>query len=96
MAKVTYRSDSLYRSTPIIKNKFLDVLDSSISNKQDIQTRSLTIESKYAHKPDKLAYDLYGNAKLWWAFAEFNPDTLKDPIMDFVSGLEIQVPVTFS
>jgi len=96
MAKVTYRSDSLYRSTPIIKNKFLDILQSSISNKEEILTRSFIVESKYDHKPDKLAYDLYGNAKLWWVFAEFNPDTLKDPIIDFVSGLEIQVPVTFS
>jgi len=96
MAQSIYRSDSLYRSTKVNGNKYLDILESSISDKNDINTKAYTLTSKYEHKPDKLAYDLYGNAKLWWVFAEFNPDILRDPIIDFKSGLEIQVPTRFS
>jgi len=43
-----------------------------------------------------LAYDLYGNSKLWWVFAQFNQDKLKDPVVDFLPGLEIQVPTKFT
>jgi len=55
-----------------------------------------TIESQYNHRPDLLAFDLYGDAKLWWVFAEFNPDELNDPIVDFTSGKTIVVPTRFS
>lgn len=96
MAQSVYRADSLYRSTKIKDNKYLDILDSSIDGKEDVNTKTYLITSKYEYRPDKLALDLYGNAKLWWVFAEFNPDTLRDPIIDFKSGLEIQVPTRFS
>ena len=91
-----YRDDSLYRHTPITKGKYLDILDPTIVDKENYSVRPLLIEPKYNHRPDVLAYDLYGNSKLWWVFAEFNPDSLKDPILDFVSGLEIQIPNKFS
>ena len=91
-----YRDDSLYRNTGLKNAKFLDILEPVVTDKENYATRSFTLSAKYNNRPDVLAYDLYGNAKLWWVFAEFNPDILKDPIMDFVSGLEIQVPNKFS
>ena len=50
------------------------------------------ITQLYNNKPDLLAYDLYGSSRLWWVFAIKNPDLIKDPIYDFVTGLQIIVP----
>ena len=51
-----------------------------------------TIERTYAYRPDLLAYDLYGTPRLWWVFAQRNPDELEDPIYDFKPGVTIQLP----
>jgi hypothetical protein len=92
----SYRSDSMYRNTRIVNNKYLDVLEPSVENPNSYNTYPLVIGNKYDQRPDLLAYDLYGNAKLWWVFAQFNQDLLLDPIIDFRSGIEIQVPRKFS
>lgn len=91
-----YRSDSVYRTTEIKNNRYLDVLESPIDDINNYNTLTIIIKNKYQYRPDMLAYELYGNAKLWWVFAMFNQDKLNDPIMDFVGGLEIQVPEKFS
>lgn len=51
-----------------------------------------TIESQYTHRPDLLAFDLYGDPKLWWVFVQRNMDILKDPIYDFEPGISIYCP----
>lgn len=51
-----------------------------------------TIENQYKNRPDLLAFDLYGNAKLWWVFVQRNMETLKDPIYDFMPGTVIYCP----
>ena len=51
-----------------------------------------TIERTYAYRPDLLAYDLYGSPRLWWVFAQRNPDQLEDPIYDFKPGVTVQLP----
>ena len=51
-----------------------------------------TIESQYMYRPDLLAYDLYGEAGLWWVFMQRNMDVLEDPIFDFVPGKKIYIP----
>jgi hypothetical protein len=51
-----------------------------------------TIESQYRHRPDLLAYDLYGTAKLWWVFTQRNMSVIKDPVYDFVPGTQIFLP----
>lgn len=51
-----------------------------------------SIESQYKHRPDLLAYDLYGDAKLWWVFVQRNTDVIKDPIYDFTPGTKIYCP----
>ena len=52
----------------------------------------VTISSKYHHRPDLLSYDSYGTAKLWWVFAVFNANIIKDPIYDLVAGMTILIP----
>ena len=50
------------------------------------------IDHQYNHRPDLLAYDLYNNSGLWWVFAQRNPNTLIDPVFDFITGLQIYLP----
>ncbi len=93
--KIQYDTDSVYKNTNIVDNKYLDIMEPIISDVTIYDLYSLTLESKYNERPDMLAYDLFSNANLWWIFAEFNQDLLKDPIIDFKSGLTIQVPLNF-
>jgi hypothetical protein len=51
-----------------------------------------TIQPQYNYRPDLLAYDIYGNPKLWWVFIQRNVDILTDPIYDFRSGVTISLP----
>lgn len=51
-----------------------------------------TIEGQYKHRPDLLAFDLYGNSELWWVFVQRNMEVLRDPIYDFEPGVTIYCP----
>jgi len=51
-----------------------------------------TIQAQYTYRPDLLAFDLYGDASLWWVFIQRNLDVLRDPIFDFTAGTKIYVP----
>jgi hypothetical protein len=51
-----------------------------------------TIQAQYAYRPDLLAFDLYGEAALWWVFIQRNLDVLQDPIFDFVPGTKVYIP----
>jgi hypothetical protein len=50
------------------------------------------IDVIYKQRPDLLAYDLYGDPKLWWVFAIRNPNVIQDPIYDFEPGVTIYIP----
>ena len=50
------------------------------------------LENQYRHRPDLLAYDLYGDPKLWWVFAQRNMNVIRDPIFDFKVGTTIFIP----
>lgn len=51
-----------------------------------------TINTTFEYRPDLLAYDLYGDAGLWWVFYQRNPNTLQTPPMDFEAGTTIYLP----
>lgn len=51
-----------------------------------------TIENQFKHRPDLLAFDLYGDSRLWWVFVQRNMEVLKDPIFDFEPGTQIYLP----
>lgn len=86
----TYSKASPYFSTQSYGN-FLDVLAPRTipSFADDV---SYTIDKVYKFRPDLLAFDLYGNSDLWWVFAMRNPNTLKDPLGDFMPGVTISIP----
>ena len=89
MTTVTYQPSSPYYNTaqnssylgywtpPAISRKVTDVL--------------ITLDARYLNRPDLLSYDLYGTPRLWWTFAMLNPDQIRDPIYDMVTGMSIYV-----
>ena len=90
MATVTYSPDSLYANTQFSGN-YLDILTyRNIPAKKDDVLFTLT--NIYEYRPDLLAHDLYKNANLWWVFAVRNPNQFKDPIFDFVTGIQFYLP----
>ena len=88
MAK--YSNTSPYFETEEISDYLAILNPRTITAEQDDQ--SYTIERTYAYRPDLLAFDLYGSPRLWWVFAQRNPDQIEDPIYDFKPGVTIQLP----
>jgi hypothetical protein len=86
----TYSKSSPYFSTQSF-GPFLDVLNYR-TIPSDVSDAEFNITSVYKHRPDLLAFDLYGDAALWWVFAGRNPNVLKDPIFDFYPGQTIFIP----
>jgi hypothetical protein len=90
--QILYPKTSPYNTTNVVNNKFLDVINYRPIPKypQDVY---FIITAVYEYRPDLLAYDLYGDSKLWWVFAERNPNRLgEDPYFNFTQGLGIYVP----
>lgn len=86
----TYRNLSPWYTTPV-KQNYLDILRiRSVPAASD--DFLYTIESQYTNRPDLLAFDLYGDAALWWVFIQRNLDVIQDPIFDFVPGVQIYIP----
>ena len=86
-----YTSSSPYFDTPVINNQYLGVMVNRVIPKL-VDDLSMTINETYNLRPDLLAFDLYGDASLWWVFAQRNPNQLQDPLFDFVSGTTIYLP----
>lgn len=87
---VEYSKSSPYYRTERFSN-FLDVWKTrSFPSRQD--DVAYVIDRVYKYRPDLLAYDLYGDAGLWWVFAIRNPNVLKNPIGDFIPGVAISIP----
>lgn len=86
-----YKNTSPWYTTPIINNQYLDYFQIRPVAAED-DDFLYKIESQYAHRPDLLAFDLYGTSKLWWVFIQRNMDVIQDPIYDFVPGVQIYIP----
>ena len=86
----TYSNTSPYFNTPQNKMSLDIFVPRSITVEQD--DVSYTIDKIYAYGPDLLAYDLYGTPRLWWVFAQRNPDVIEDPIYDFAPNTTIRIP----
>lgn len=87
---VSYNQTSPYYTTEM-HDGYLDTLSFREIPKQADDTL-YTIKSMHARRPDILAYDLYGDASLWWVFAARNPNSIEDPIFDFQEGRTIYLP----
>ncbi len=70
---------------------YLDVVDfrNIPDNVDDVPW---VVTAPYMHRPDLLAYDLYGDAGYWWVFAVRNKNAIKDPVYDLVPGKTIYLP----
>lgn len=90
MAEVTYAKNSPYANTKFYGN-FLDVASLPVMPKNDDDVK-FEINKTYQYRPDLLAFDLYGDANLWWVFALRNPNTIKDPVFDMRIGYKIYLP----
>jgi hypothetical protein len=86
----TYSNTSPWYTTQVTQN-YLDLLSiRPVSAEPD--DFLYTIQAQYAYRPDLLAFDLYGEASLWWVFIQRNLDVLEDPIFDFTPGTKIYIP----
>jgi hypothetical protein len=85
-----YDSTSPYYNTGFTEF-YLDVMSNRPIPKED-DDQSFEINLTYQYRPDLLAYDLYGSAKLWWVFYQRNPNTLQAPPLDFKAGTTIYLP----
>ena len=88
---MTYPATSPYYLTQVVDNKYLDVMINRPIT-ADPTDQYWMITTTYNLRPDLLAYDLYEDSKLWWIFAQRNPNTLVDPFSDFVTGTAIYLP----
>ena len=86
----TYSKTSPYYGTGQF-GPFLDVLQYRTipKNTREVEYQ---IDAIYHHRPALLAYDLYGDASLWWVFASRNPNVLVSPLFDFYTGQIILIP----
>jgi hypothetical protein len=87
---VIYNKTSPYSQTQI-SSFFLDVakIPTIPYYPGDVQYQ---IDDIYTNRPDLLAYDLYGDAALWWVFSARNPNILQDPVFDFTPNAVIFIP----
>ena len=86
----TYDATSPYYQTPITVFGLGLMINRPIPKNADDQL--IVINQTYEYRPDLLAQDLYGDHRLWWVFAQRNPNALQDPINDFSQGQEIYLP----
>lgn len=88
---MAYSQSSPYFNTNVYADEFLDMMvNRPITTVPTDDYWEIT--ATYHLRPDLLAYDLYQDSKLWWVFAQRNPNTLKDPLYDFTSGTKIYLP----
>jgi len=94
MTTVAYPSTSIYSSTPQVFDyvSYLDFWNGVTITPTGSDTL-ISLDQKYNYRPDLLSYDQYGTPQLWWVFMLRNPDIIKDPVWDFVTGINIYVPV---
>ena len=86
-----YEGTSPWFNTTIQNNQYLDTLKiRPIPAESDDVL--YTVQVQYTHRPDLLAFDLYGDKNLWWVFSQRNIEILKDPVFDLVAGTEIYIP----
>src|SRR6056297_1695948 len=86
-----YKNTSLWFKTQLNERGYLDLLRiRPVPAEPDDVVYE--IEPQYTHRPDLLAYDLYGTPKLWWVFVQRNMDIIEDPVYDLKPGVKIYLP----
>ena len=72
-----YNASSPYYKTNLVAGQYLDILKIRPipAEPDDVQ---YTIQVQYTHRPDLLAFDMYGDKNLWWVYAQRNIETMVD------------------
>jgi hypothetical protein len=89
----TYLTTSPYISTPQVNFyvPYLDWWNAPTIGSSNTDT-IITVSARYNRRPDLLSNDIYGTPGYWWVFAVRNPNIIKDPIFDMVTGITIYAP----
>ena len=90
MTKFTFSAASPYALTP--QSNWSIGLYNHRSISPDGSDRLFAIDPKYNNRPDLHAYDLYGDAELYWVFMVRNMNLIRDPLWDHEAGKEIYFP----
>ena len=88
---MAYNIASPYALTQVTNGGYLDIMTPRPFPALDSDVE-VTLSVVYNLRPDMLAYDLYGDSRLWWVFAARNPDKFINPLVDFVTGTTLRVP----
>lgn len=91
MSNSLYPATSPYYLSFIENDKYLGLMVNRSIPRLSSDPQIL-LTQKYEYRPDILSYELYNTGKLWWVFAQRNPDILPDPVFSFVSGITIYTP----
>jgi len=83
--------NSPWAKTELVDDLYLDILSIRSVPAEDDDVL-YTIPNHSIHRPDLLAYDLYGDKNLWWVFAQRNMDIIQDPVYDIEPGVQIRLP----
>ena len=86
-----FRTDSFIRRNEVKAGVFLDV-NQLPAIPQRLDDEEYVIEPMYENRLDLLAYNVYGNSRLWWVIVLRNIDIIKDPLRDAKAGITIQLP----
>jgi len=90
MPTVRYGSSSPYHLTSIEAGELSFMVNRPIPRL--VEDTVFKITPTYHLRPDLLAHDLYGDSRLWWVFAQRNPNVLVNPLMDFAQETNIFIP----
>ena len=84
-----YPSESPYNLTRIVGKYLTYYVHRSIPPDPSDRV-SILDNGRYVFKPENLAFDLYGDERLWWVIPVRNG--FQDPIFDLTFGRDIIIP----
>lgn len=88
---MAYPATSPYYFTNVVNGEFLDfMVNRAIPSNPTDQLWEIT--PTYNLRPDLLAQDMYNDSRLWWVFAQRNPNRMSDPLFSFTTGTKIYLP----
>jgi len=89
MTIINYPANSPYHATPQLSWRMgIFVYRPILPSAGD---KPFTLNLRHQHRPDTLAFELYGTPAYWWVFCARNPFLRANPVWDFIVGLEIMV-----
>ena len=90
-----YKPYSNYSLTKM-NGKYLELYEPSLTRDNlSEETRKVVVQSKYNRRIDLFAKDYLSDHNAWWVVVHYNREKLKDPINDFLAGMEVVIPKRF-